>query len=299
MLIANKKYDPSENRQHFNNILLRIHCCRYWQLSEWEFNNMAFPFWRLYHNEVAGARVLFNGSVTYLTADKLVIIPPNTSYSNALKTNEGSVVFNERITGEKIEEKIASEELERQKLVDHLFIHFNLGIPYDFVKPGIYTVPALAQSQFIEEIKEACISSSVTSLSKTFELHSFITGIISLLPDNIWNNTNIDKRIFRIIEYIEKNLSSNLTNEGISQIANMATNSFARLFKQNMRETLQHYIVRRRVEKAQLLLHHSDNSIDNVATECGFCDRYHFSKAFKSLVDMSPAVYRKMHNIQR
>lgn len=45
-VLTKKKIDPSENKQSFLNIPITIHCCRYWMFQEWEFTNMAFPFWR-------------------------------------------------------------------------------------------------------------------------------------------------------------------------------------------------------------------------------------------------------------
>ena len=296
MLISLKKFDPSENRQHFENMVLKIHCCRYWQLSEWECNNMAFPFWRLYHNTIEGARISFGGNITYLTVDKLVIIPPNTSYSNALHTDSQNGIIREGITGKKITNDDLTEEIKMHKMVDHLFVHFNLGIPHDFVKPGVYSLPVLPDFQnTLQTIKRACILNTITRMPFVMELHSLITKSVASLPANIWYNINIDKRMFRIIQYIEHNLNTRLNNKDMAHIANMAINSFARLFRQTMGESVQHYIIRRKIEKARLLLHHSDNSIDEIAFECGFCDRYHFSKTFKHIVSMTPVSYKKMH----
>jgi len=72
----------------------------------------------------------------------------------------------------------------------------------------------------------------------------------------------------------------------------MATNAFARLFLHNTGYPPHRYILRRRLEKACVLLHHSTRTIDTIARECGFCDRYYFSKAFKKETGRSPAAYR-------
>ena len=46
-------------------------------------------------------------------------------------------------------------------------------------------------------------------------------------------------------------------------------------------------------DAAIILLHYSDIEIDNIASKCGYCDRSHFSKAFKKTTGVAPASYRK------
>jgi AraC-like DNA-binding protein len=72
----------------------------------------------------------------------------------------------------------------------------------------------------------------------------------------------------------------------------MATNSFARLFKSLMQQTVQQYIQQKRIEKAIKLLHYSYMEIGEIASECGYYDRHHFSKVFKKQTGLSPARYR-------
>jgi AraC-like DNA-binding protein len=47
------------------------------------------------------------------------------------------------------------------------------------------------------------------------------------------------------------------------------------------------------VEKACNLLHHSDLSIDQIASACGFSDRYYFTRVFSKTMAASPGAYRK------
>ena len=53
--------DPSEIDQLFPKSNLQLLCCRYWWLSNWEFENHAYPFWRLYYNIECGAKLIYNG----------------------------------------------------------------------------------------------------------------------------------------------------------------------------------------------------------------------------------------------
>ena len=55
----------------------------------------------------------------------------------------------------------------------------------------------------------------------------------------------------------------------------------------------QHYAMQLRLEKARCALSANSDSIDKIALDCGFADRYAFSKAFKKYTGISPAKYRQ------
>ena len=78
------KYDPWETYQEIADVKIVLHCSRYWMLSEWECENMSFPFWRLYHSRTGGSFVTFEASEHELTNDKLLLIPPYTSFSTRI-----------------------------------------------------------------------------------------------------------------------------------------------------------------------------------------------------------------------
>jgi len=57
--------------------------------------------------------------------------------------------------------------------------------------------------------------------------------------------------------------------------------------------TPQDFIRKKRVENASRLLYHSDQSIKQISAECGFNDRYYFTRVFSREMGISPARYRK------
>jgi AraC-like DNA-binding protein len=73
----------------------------------------------------------------------------------------------------------------------------------------------------------------------------------------------------------------------------MAVNAFIRLFRKATGVSPQAYGRRRRIDQACLRLHHSAGSIKEIAEAVGFCDRFHFSRAFKEMRGVSPAEYRR------
>jgi AraC-like DNA-binding protein len=288
------KVDPSDIKQSFTEINIKLHCYRYWMLSEWECANMAFPFWRLYHNTIEGASLKYRGITTGLTQDKVLIIPPDTSFSTSLKGISGDA-FKESIIGKRISNIEEIADLEKKGMVDHLFIHFNLGIPFDSIQPEIYEFRVDGYiAKLLDRIKEnnICVSNAY-DLIECATINCLILSLLSKIPKGRWESSYLDKRILKTINFIENNIKEKLTNNKLADMINMAANSFARLFKENTAISLQQYIQKRRIEKALMMLHHSIMSIEEIASECGFFDRHHFSKVFKQVMKMSPVFYKR------
>lgn len=288
------KYDPSDIRQTFPDISIKLHCCRYWLLMEWECINMAFPFWRLYYNTIGKASVAYKGVNYYLTPNQIMLIPPNTSFSTSLR-DRAEEHFKESIVGRKVQNFRELEKIKDRYIADHLFIHFNLGIPCDLLQPGVYTFPVDKKMiDSLNAIKKFNISSKNSFDFTTYAtINSLIFGLLKRVPKDKWETPNLDKRVSNALIFIEQHIGQRLTNEKLSAKANMVKNSFARLFKENTGLSLQQYIKKKRIEKALILLHHSTASIDEIANQCGFYDRHHFSKVFKELMEMSPVSYKK------
>jgi AraC-like DNA-binding protein len=291
-LSDNKKYDPWEAKQSIAELRIFIHCSRYWMLSEWECDNMSFPFWRLYHSETGGSFVYFNGREFELTKEKIILIPPNTSFSSYIKKQNGE--HEESIIGKVIKTTSEVNILKNKGLCDQLFVHFNMGFPYDKFKAGIYEIDL---NDFwknrINDVKIKLLDSpNDINIHLSIKINSLIISSLQSFNEELWCFPVIDKRILKTIDFIDKNIDNELSNEQLSNIAHLAVNSFARLFKLSMECTVHKYIQQRRIEHAIMILHHSNKEIEDIALECGFYDRHHFSKIFKKQTGIPPAKYR-------
>lgn len=292
------KYDPWEFQQQIANFKVTVHCCRYWMLSEWECENMAFPFWRLYHSRLGNSYVTFHDQNFHLEAGKMVLIPPFTSFSTRLH-NSSTLLHGESIKGIRIQNVTQIAELAKSGLTDQLFVHFNLGYPYDNVHAGIYEIPVT--DEWLEKIRQIetqrLTEPNVIDFRSNLRIVELILYALQNLSSMFRFIPEVDSRIQGVVRYIDANLDQSLTNEKLSMMANMAVNSFARLFKGNMKISVQKFIQKRRIDSAIILLHHSDLSIEEIAVRCGFFDRRHFSRVFKTLIAISPGLYR--HQIRK
>ncbi len=294
------KGDPSDVIQLIPSFNLQLHCCRYWWLKNWEFNELSFPYWRIYHNSYQGAVIIYNGQEYALSPDKIVMIAPNTSYSTRLYDHQipssGYSFIGGRINTEFPEKKAIAE-----RYMLHLFIHFNIGMPYDNILPGIFEYDITDRlKEKLEVIKKHLnYEHARFSFYSSLAIQSLIGDLLQLLPEDQWNLITRDSRILEILSYIENNLSRNLNNPVLAKHARLATNAFTRLFTQKVGMPPQIYVRKKRIEKACILLHHSNFLIDEVATQTGFADRYHFSRVFKAQTNLSPAFYKKSFGIKQ
>ncbi|WP_239618091.1 AraC family transcriptional regulator [Cohnella mopanensis] len=102
----------------------------------------------------------------------------------------------------------------------------------------------------------------------------------------------------RVVDYIEKNLSSPLPIDELTDIAAFSAYHFHRIFKKTMNENVHRFINRLRVEKAaKLLIFQTERSLSDISLECGLQSSAHFSRTFRSHIGLSPSEYRSRYNL--
>lgn len=288
------KGDPSNILQLFPSYKLQLLCCRYWWLRKWEFRELSFPYWRIYWNKQDGANIYYNGMEYALAKDKIVIIAPNTAFATRLYNNTIPIEGYE-LEGGRVGETETEEQLVSKGSIIHLFIHFNIGLPYDHIAPSIFIFDIndhiFHKLTFI--INHLAIDSTRFDFFSVLAIQSLISDLLSEIPKSSWNSTSKDYRIIEVLNLIENNLNDELSNNKLAENAKLSTNAFTRLFKNEVGMSTQKYVRQKRADKACVLLHHSQFTIDEVAIQTGFANRYHFSREFKSQTGLSPAMYRK------
>ena len=98
--------------------------------------------------------------------------------------------------------------------------------------------------------------------------------------------------ITELINYIDANISQDLSLERLAEHVNFSTFHLSRMFKRYTGTTLNKYIITKRSDKAKILIKGS-LPITEISKEIGFNNHNHFYRTFKSMTNVSPVDYRK------
>jgi len=130
-------------------------------------------------------------------------------------------------------------------------------------------------------------------------IQSLILKLIYILSENsaaVIKSTpksNNHKTIERTLEYINRNLSADLTLGRLASAANFNAIYFHKLFKASTGKTLHEYVEDQRIKKSVNLLISTDMTLTQIAYECGFSSQSYFSYAFKKKIGSAPREYAK------
>ena len=98
----------------------------------------------------------------------------------------------------------------------------------------------------------------------------------------------------RILLYIEKNLTQDLSLEKIAGELNYSKFYMARAFKSDTGVTLYKYIQGRRLDESARKLTETDRPIAEIAFEAGYGSQQAFTRAFRCVYDAAPQEYRRI-----
>jgi AraC-like DNA-binding protein len=113
-------------------------------------------------------------------------------------------------------------------------------------------------------------------------------------PDFEYNTKNNASRVDKVIAYINKNYTRQISLDEIASFASMNATSFCRFFKKETGKSLKNYIFDMRVGYACKLLLVNEMNVSQISSECGFETISHFNKTFRKVSGFAPSEYRKI-----
>jgi len=101
----------------------------------------------------------------------------------------------------------------------------------------------------------------------------------------------VSPRLFQAAALLDDDLLGKWSVADLAHVAAMSRAHFLRSFKQVFGETPMRRSRRRRLEYAVKMLEQGGCSFKEVAAATGFCDEFHFSKAFKAEFEECPSIF--------
>ena len=101
------------------------------------------------------------------------------------------------------------------------------------------------------------------------------------------------KRLTPALEHVVANYRRPLAVADLAGRAGLSPSQLQREFRRLFRMTVGDYILRLRLLMARRRLRATSDAVGRIATECGFYDQAHFTRAFKRHTGQTPLEYRR------
>lgn len=134
---------------------------------------------------------------------------------------------------------------------------------------------------------------SAQTLSELMRLNSTMYDDFVMRVHKIKSAVGISAAVQSCCNYIEFHLSEQMTLAEIAKNTGYAELYLAQKFKCEIGLPVSKYIQLQRIEKAKRLLKSTSKTVLEISEELGFCNSSYFSKAFRDIVGVTPAQWRK------
>lgn len=232
----------------------------------WNHLDVVSPFWRLYYNSEVGHWIDFKGQKLELTPEQIMIVPDGIRFDSHGDAN-----------------------------VHHLWLHFSVLPDYAFRgdEPLLTSVGSSLRAQI-----EAVIALQHDAHAQNREkriYHSASALLHSVCAQQPLSLRALPESLKQLLDIIEHAAGDALSNEQMARLVGVSKGCFVRWFKQHIGTSPAAYVRGVRLDRACRLLALSDASIQQIAQETGFANRYHFSRAFAAHTGRGPAAFRDLY----
>jgi len=97
----------------------------------------------------------------------------------------------------------------------------------------------------------------------------------------------------RVLDFIEAHIDQPLTLAVLAQEAALSEFHFARMFRHTTGEAPHQFVMRRRMDRARMLLERPELTLTDIALQCGYHSSAHFSHRFRQVYGMTPSACRR------
>ena len=263
--------------------------------GDWNWQNVRSPFARIYYVTEGEAQVVLPHTSLMLRPDRLYLIPP---YMTHRYVNTG--LFTHYYI-----HLYEQHDPSQLGIFDELDIPFEAEArPYDCLMCAqlCQLMPHLALEASNPETydnHENLMKSLRESQQRPLGIRMEAKGIMQQLLSRFVSKatprlSTYDDRINKAVKYISQHLDSKICLEKVATDAGLSKDHFIRLFRQANDETPGHYIIRKKLEQAELLLATTNNPVKQIAAQLGFEDVSYFVRLFRQHVGMPPKQYREV-----
>ena len=103
----------------------------------------------------------------------------------------------------------------------------------------------------------------------------------------------LDRHVGEVTRHMATSSGNGLTVQGVARAVGLSSAQLAYLFRRETGMSVKEYATRIRVEIIKRLLAETDDKLDIIAEQLGFCDAPHLSRVFRRICGCPPGEYRR------
>jgi AraC-like DNA-binding protein len=249
--------------------------------EEWCARNVQSSYWRFYRNGKDGAALELAEGPYPLRGQRLYVVPRGVRFS-----------------------------CRNTQQVGHFYAHFDvIGLPGTamrelFGRP-LCLPPAPALEEEVRTVAQALSAGRGAGVAMHCRIKALLYDGLARYLESVpveqlhrcWGTAATMAPVLPAIRYIERNLFRRMTNSRLAELCCMSEDHFIRRFWESVGQTPAQHIIERRVTIAAQQLLFTDLTIEQIAEETGFGNRFYFARMFARHTGMAPAAYRKMARV--
>ncbi|MCA8987500.1 MAG: helix-turn-helix transcriptional regulator [Planctomycetaceae bacterium] len=239
---------------------------RYVCLEEWSLVGATNAFWRLYWPESSGGSMRFQKTDYPLDPGSLYLISPHTAFDSHCSRPYAK-----------------------------WYLHFNTsGLPGP-CRLGIETIRPTPRMRKL--LTETCpvgkqFHASEQHSHRPLETLELLLLVLQEGFPRFQLTANPDDRLERCVTYLQDHLKEKVTLAQLARFAGVSPRTLSWLFKSELGFPPMRYLIELRLNRAMKLLRHTDCSIEQIAEDCGFPNRYYFTRMLSRYRKTTPAAFR-------
>jgi AraC-like DNA-binding protein len=261
--------------------------------ADWNYKNVNSPFARIYLVTEGEATLhISSGASHRLLPGHLYLIPPFTPHSYQCDglyalyyihiyetAASGHLFFEDYIYPT---ETVASDY--ERRLVEQL-LAVNPHRELKHFDPKSYDTSSMLMHNIAID--------SQSPLSTTLSTRGILYQLLARFAEGAQEKyRTTDDRIKSVLRLIRRNIDREIDMEKMMETCCLSKAHFIRLFKREIGQTPVQYILLKKMEKAQLLLLTTNQTVKDIAYSLSFDNIGYFDRTFKRLTGVTPGEYR-------
>ncbi|MFD0958360.1 helix-turn-helix domain-containing protein [Paenibacillus chungangensis] len=149
--------------------------------------------------------------------------------------------------------------------------------------------------------------SSLVSMRHSLESNSYhyINHLLNdilyqYIEENTYHKRNEmpkDPSIIEALRYINENASTSISMNFVSSHVGLSQSQFTRKFQKEVGVNPIKYLTTLRIQKAKSLLVETEDSLEDIALQCGYQSAFYLSRVFLRETSINPSEYRKAYRV--